>query len=124
MIEQIYAILDGDTALKGLVSRIEPKGETDYTEDCALYEYTETGDDGAVMTARLQITAICSKQLKALAVLKRVRQLLVTNGDEELTPTIMRVIANGGGHLYDSARKKHHQIIYFNITGRSDSNGS
>ena len=116
----IRGILIADGELKKLVKRIEPS-DTEYTGNCILYTLSPISDDGSVRVDRLQLTVISGDMDTLEAADRRVRKLLLTPDDRAVSDTnIMQITVNGGGTLRDDARKKHHRILYLQITSRSD----
>lgn len=118
----ILNILKNDTQLINLIgtaANIYPM-ETSYTGECIVYEIVPLSDDRITQQNRLQIHAISYTMAKAIAIEKRVKQLILTLADTPLTTNILKVVMNGGGSLYDGEHKKHHRILYFEILSRSE----
>lgn len=118
---EILNILKNDSQLInyiGTAANIYPM-ETSYTGECILYEYVPLADDKITQSNRLLLTIISNTMAKAIDIEKRVKQLILTKADTPLTNNIKKVSQNGGGSLFDSERKKHHRLLYFEIISRS-----
>ena len=122
MLESIVAILNADEQLITLLNgkaAIYPLSTSDLGT-CIVYDCHSLSDDKVKRTDRLQLTIIADTLAKSLAIESRVKTLLLTFADLPLNDQILQVEVNGGGSLYDEARKKNHRIIYFNIVSRSE----
>lgn len=94
--------------------------QTAYTGNCIVYDAYTTAHDKITQEVRLQITIIADTLAQTLEIEQEVEKTLLTFGDTPLKDNILQVSANGGGSLYDTARRKNHRYIYFNILSRSE----
>lgn len=117
MLELIQVMLNDDDLKKLVGSNIYPT-QTDYLGNCILYSFHTTMSDKITETCRLQITIIAGTTAETVQIEERIKQLLLTLGDNQLTNDILQVELNGGGTLYDNDRRKLHRILYFNILKR------
>lgn len=125
MILSIINILQNNSTIKTLLDgtaadyHIYPL-ETTYLGDCIVYDCVPVSDDKIQRRDRLQIVVIAATLSKAIEIEEAVKNALLTFGDNSLTNNILKVQQNGGGSLYDSARKKNHRILYFDIITRRE----
>lgn len=118
--DEVIAILKNDEQLKSLVSGIYPFGEGSTVNECIVYEFYTVSDNGIKATDILMIDAIGFSIGKSLAIIERVKSLLLTLGDAKLTNKVLKVEQNGGGSLKNVVGNKtmYHQKSTFNITRR------
>ena len=118
--DEVIAILMNDKQLKSLVSGIYPFGEGSTVSECIVYEFYTASDNGIKATDVLMIDAIGFSIGKALAIIERVKSILLTLGDEKLTNKVLKVEQNGGGSLKNVVGNKtlYYQKATFNITRR------
>lgn len=118
--DEVIGILMNDKQLKSLVSGIYPFGEGSTVSECIVYEFYTASDNGIKATDVLMIDAIGFSIGKALAIIERVKDLLLTLGDEKLTNKVLKVEQNGGGSLKNVVGNKtlYYQKATFNITRR------
>lgn len=109
-----------DEQLKSLVSGIYPFGEGSNVSECIVYEFYTVSDNGIKTTDVLMIDAIGFSIGKSLAIIERVKSLLLTLGDAKLTNKVLKVEQNGGGSLKNVVGNKtmYYQKATFNITRR------
>ena len=117
--DEVIAILKNDEKLKSLVSGIYPFGEGSTVSECIVYEFYTVSDNGIKATDVLIIDAIGFSIGKSLAIIERVKSLLLTLGDAKLTNKVLKV-QNGGGSLKNVVGNKtmYYQKSTFNITRR------
>lgn len=93
---------------------------TDTIQDCVVYNYYNTSNDGIKETYHLELHIIV-KGTKEKSLLKveemknTINNLILTRADNKLTDRIRKVYQNGGGQLTDSNTDTIHQIIYYDI---------
>lgn len=118
--DEVIAILKNDEKLKSLVSGIYPFGEGSTVSECIVYEFYTVSDNGIKATDVLIIDAIGFSIGKSLAIIERVKSLLLTLGDAKLTNKVLKVEQNGGGSLKNVVGNKpmYYQKATFNITRR------
>ena len=93
---------------------------TDSIQDCVVYNYYETSNDGIKETYHLELHIII-KGTKEKSLLKveemknTINKLILTRADNKLTDRIRKVYQNGGGQLIDSNTDTIHQMIYYDI---------
>lgn len=118
--DEVIAILMNDEQLKSLVSGIYPFGEGSTVSECIVYEFYTVSDNGIKATDVLMIDAIGFSIGKSLAIIERVKSLLLTLGDAKLTNKVLKVEQNGGGSLKNVIGNKtmYYQKATFNITRR------
>ncbi len=121
MVEVLNILKDDSQLISyiGTAANIYPM-ETSYTGECMIYEIVPLSDDKITQKNRIQIHVITNTMAKAIDIEKRVKQLILTLADTPLTTNVLKVVQNGGGTLYDSERKKHHRLLYFEILSRSE----
>lgn len=86
-----------------------------YRGNCIVYNWMPVTSDSVKTTDRLELNIITDTILDSIAIEDRVKELLLTLGDEPLDSEIRNVYLNGGGNLFDEERQKNHRILYFYI---------
>lgn len=86
-----------------------------YRGNCITYNWLPVTSDKIKTTDKLEMHIITDTILDSVAVEERVKELLLTLGDEPLSGEIRDVYLNGGGNLFDEERQKNHRILYFYI---------
>ncbi len=115
VLDDILNILENDVELKQLIDGVHAFGSK--KKNCIVYDYTELTSDKIKAQARLTLTIITTKNendfTKNLLIHKRVKQLLLTLGDEKLNNDILEVALNGGGILEnDESNTIHNKAIF------------
>lgn len=123
MISEVINILKSDIVLKTLIN-----GTTEDThiyplytmsnEDCIIYKHVPISDDGIKTLDRLELNIISTSYSHTLEIEDRIKDLLLTIGDNQLTSSILDIEVNGGGALYDGKRNKVQRILFLNILYR------
>lgn len=118
--DEVIKILMNDSELKSLVSGIYPFGEGSSISECITYEFYTVNDNGIKAIDVLMIDAIGFSISKSLAILERVKSIILTLGDTQLTGKVLKVIQNGGGSMKNVVGDKtlYYQKATFNITRR------
>lgn len=88
--------------------------------DCVIYQSYTSESDAISERVRLEVTIITSDDAGGRAVEKRIKDALLTFGDEPFSSDVLRVVLDGGGTLEDTARGKIHRQMYFTILARYD----
>lgn len=122
MLNDILEILKTDNELSELLqstitdSKIYMyKGKT---ETCISYKYMLISSDGVKAQSKLELNCISPDYGKAERMLNRVKQLLITVGDNQLNNDILTVSQNGSGILFDEETQQHTIKAYFIFTIR------
>ena len=116
MIEEIVSILRNDDGLTQLLNGNHVYASPcTFKGDCIVYNLVPVNADKIKATDKLEIQIITDTILKGAAIESRIKELLLTLGDEPLTANIREVYLNGGGSLFDEERQKNHKILYFYI---------
>lgn len=118
--DEVIKILMNDSELKILVSGIYPFGEGSSVSECITYEFYTASDNGIKVTDVLMVDCIGFSIGKSLAILERVKAIILTLGDTQLTSKVLKVQQNGGGSLKNVVGDKtmYYQKATFNITRR------
>ena len=111
VLNDILLILNNDSELKTLVSGVYAFG-TDVIPSI-VYEYSELTNNKVVGQARLTLTIITKDYEINQKAYKRVKQLLLTLGDEKLNNEILEIALNGGGTLYNKESSTIHNKAIF-----------
>lgn len=114
MITDIITALDDATSLP-----IKPL-YTDTIENCIVYNYYPTSDDGAVQQARLELRLITNTMANGELYRIKILQALVPIGDNTNIDGIYKCVLNGGGSLYEGSTNTFHTLLYFDIITRSE----
>ena len=116
MIKELISILKNDGQLTQLLggSHVYATPCT-YKGNCVVYNWMSVNSDKILTTDKIEIHIITDTMLQAADIETRIKQLILTFGDEQLTQTIRDVYLNGGGALFDEERQKLHKILYFYI---------
>lgn len=115
------ALLRADTDLVNLVGdRIEPHSIGSWAFPALVYTDVPVSDDGIVRADRFEVHIIAKSIDDREVVDRRVRQLLLTLGDEPLCPAVLQVAINGGGTMEDMGTDTYHKITNYIVTSRSD----
>lgn len=93
-----------------------------YADDlpAITYSFYRTGDTGAVATYRLLVRVHARTYEQAIGLADTVNNALVTVGDSTKSGCV--VSGNGGGSLMDGTAQIPQQILYFDISNRSQAN--
>lgn len=118
--DEVIAILIQDEVLKRLGIKIYHESERPSIQECLVYDFYNIQDNGIKAIDALNITCIAFDLDKSLAIMERVKKLLITIGDNQLTNKIIKVTQNGGGYISNKmpSQTTHHQKATFNITRR------
>lgn len=103
--------------LKSLGYPVKPFG-TDEIEDCIVYNFIPLTSDKIKEQNRLEITVISKSMSDGLKTLEDVKGLLLTQGDEQLTDSILNVALNGGGSLKNLETNTFHFKANFIVLSR------
>lgn len=115
VLDDILLILKNDPELKTLINGVYAFGIGTNKIPCLVYEYTELTSDKVKAQSRLTLTITNSNSeyAKNLQIHKKVKQLLLTLGDENLNNDITEVALNGGGILLnDETQTIHNKAIF------------
>lgn len=121
--DEIIKILIQDKVLKQLGIKIYHESEKPSIQECIIYDFYNVQDNGIKAVDALNVTCIAFDLDKSLAMMKQVKKLLITIGDNKLTNKIIKVAQNGGGYISNKMPNQttHHQKATFNITRRNSS---
>lgn len=86
-----------------------------YRGSCVVYNWLPVTSDKIKTTDKLEIHIITDTILESVPIEERIKELLLTFGDEPLSGDIRNVYLNGGGNLFDEERQKNHRILYLYI---------
>lgn len=86
--------------------------------DCVVYNAYTNYSDAISERARLEVAIITSDDATGRAVEKRIKDALLTFGDEPFCDGVLQIALDGGGTLEDVERGKIHRQIYFTIISR------
>lgn len=89
-----------------------------YRGNCITYNWLPVTSDKIKTTDKLEMHIITDTMLDSVPVEARVKELLLTLGDEPLSGEIRNAYLNGGGNLFDEERQKNHRILYFYILAK------
>lgn len=119
--DEVIGILIQDEILKALGIKIYHESEAPSIQECIIYDFYNIQDNGVKAIDLLNVTCIAFDLDKSLAIIGRVKELLITTGDNLLTNKIIKVAQNGGGYISNKmpGQTTHHQKATFNITRRS-----
>lgn len=118
-ITELIRILKDDKQLASLLGGVHVYATPcTYKGDCIVYNWVPVRSDKIKTTDKLELHIITSTILDSVAIEARVKELLLTIGDEPLTENIREVFLNGGGNLFDEERQKNHRILYFYILAK------
>lgn len=122
MKELLNTIRD-DTAIVALfgANKLYLNYTTD-TENCLLAEYHTVGGDSCKEHVRLKITVIADSMETCEAAEKRIKELVLSFGDNPVNINILKCTINGGGVLHDEGRMKTHKICYYDVVLRGVAN--
>nr|DAT81699.1 MAG TPA: hypothetical protein [Caudoviricetes sp.] len=115
--EEIISILKNDADLSKYP--IKPFGQLK-VGDGITYDFNVTQSNGIKEVYRLSITTVAYSIGESLEIINRVKQLLLTIGDDKLTDKILKVNQNGGGSVCNvvDGKNMYHFTAIFNITRR------
>lgn len=115
--EEIISILKNDPKLSKYP--IKPFGQLKVGKGIT-YDFNTISSNGIKAIDRLSITSIAYSIGESLEIISRVKQLLLTIGDDKLTDKILKVNQNGGGSACNTVDGKnmYHFTAIFNITRR------
>lgn len=118
--EEIVAILLQDEELLKLTKgQIKPFGQLSITGGLN-YEFSLNNSNGIKAVDRLTVTSVGYSIDSSLAIVNRVKKLLLTIGDAPLSPTVKKIVQNGGGsttNVVDGKTMYHFTAIFY-ITRR------
>ncbi|AMJ40697.1 hypothetical protein [Anaerotignum propionicum] len=103
--------------LRPLGYPVKPFGTTEI-EDCIVYNFIPLTSDKIKEQNRLEVTVISKSMEKGLKILEDVKNLLITQGDEQLTDSILNVALNGGGSLENLETNTFHFKANFIVLSR------
>lgn len=114
MIEELITYLRENTSYKYCFNG------TSNIEDCVVYNYYSTSNDGIKETYRLEFHIIVKgtkekSLLKLEQMRKEINKQILTKADNKLTDRIRKIYQNGGGQLTDNKTDTIHQLIYYDI---------
>lgn len=96
---------------------VKPFGTEDI-EDTILYKFYPVSNDGVVSQDRLEITVISQDLKQGYTILDKVKQSLLTVGDNQFNEDILTISLNGGGALENLSTNTYHLKAYFIVTTR------
>lgn len=119
MAEQVVALLNANTTITSLIgaNHIYPIS-TDYTGNCIVYDFYTMTNDKVKKHSIMEITIIADSVADTVTLETAINDTILTMDDTKLNNTILAVEQNGGGTLYDYARRKQHRILRYDIIWR------
>lgn len=119
MEEIVNKLLSDDKLLKLTNGQIKPFGQLSLTGGLT-YEFSLRSSNGIKAVDRLTVTAVGYSIDSSLAIINRVKKLLLTIGDVPFSPTIKKIVQNGGGSTTNVVDGKvmYHFTAIFYITRR------
>lgn len=118
VIKQILKILNEDAEIKQLIGEHIFLSPTSYTGEAIVFSFVPVSSDKIKRLDRMEINIITETASKGFEIEERLKQLLLTFGDQPLLNGIQDCYLNGGGSLYDFERQKYHRILYFYILSK------
>lgn len=118
--EEIISILRNDDALIVLTNgMIKPFGQLPVSKGLT-YEFNGNSSNGIKAQDRFTVTSVSYSIDESLAIIDRVKKLLLTIGDGKLTDKILKVIQGGGGSASNvvSGKNMYHFTAIFYVTRR------
>lgn len=105
--------------LKSTISnpKIYPYYKNEHIQ-CILHKFVPLSSDGIKEQNRLELTFIHEDELIAKKLMNRVKELLITVGDNKLNNEILEISLNGGGNLVDYQTNTIQLKAFFNIKNR------
>lgn len=91
---------------------------TDSLRDCIVYQYIPLLSDGIKEQGRLETTIITQDMDKAYRLLEKLKEALLTVGDERKTNSIYEIFHNGGGCLENAETNTIHLKANFTVKSR------
>lgn len=122
ILDDILQRLEDDTELK-LLLKSSPNNtgiylnKTDKT-DSITYRFINLTSDRIKEQNRLEISCLSQDYLKVNAILERVKEILLTVGDEQFNNDVLEIALNGGGYLFDEDAKNHIVKAFFIVKNR------
>lgn len=119
MEEVINKLLLDDELVKLTKGQIKPFGQLGITGGLT-YEFSLNSSNGIRSVDRLTVTAVGYSIDSSLAIMNRVKKLLLTIGDVPFSPSIKKIVQNGGGsttNVVDGNVMYHFTAIFY-ITRR------
>lgn len=114
--EEIISILRNDDALIVLTNgMIKPFGQLPVGKGLT-YEFNGNSSNGIKAQDRFTVTSVSYSIDESLAIIDRVKKLLLTIGDGKLTDKILKVTQNGGGstnNVVDGKNMYHFTAIFY-----------
>ena len=119
VLEQVVSLMRNDAKLAEMLQGNHIYATPSiYLGNSIVYDWIPVSSDKIIGTYKLEVQIITDTMLQGAAIESRLKELLLTFGDEPLTNDILQVWINGGGSLYDEERQKLHKIIYFYILAK------
>lgn len=123
IVDEILNILKADSTLKSLlgVTARDPRiyeFDTKNSGNVITYTFTTLTSDKVKEQSRFECNCISEDREKSLEIQTRVKQLLLTKGDESLTHNILSVVQNGGGSLKDAEKGVFKEKVIFVLNSR------
>lgn len=122
MMQEIIELLLADTELEMLLGgkKIYPFGVGSTLEECILYEFYTSTDNGIKAIDVLKVKVVANTLDKALAIQESIKGIILTLGDAPLTLKVLKVEQNGGSSMSNVVNGKtfFHFGINFNIVRR------
>lgn len=118
--EEISAILKNDATLLALTDgNIKPFGQLAVSKGLT-YEFSQNSSNGIKAQERFSVTAVSYSIDDSLAIIDRVKKLILTIGDGKLTRKILKVTQNGGGSTNNvvNGKNMYHFTAIFYVTRR------
>lgn len=91
---------------------------TNEIAECILYNFVPLTSDGIKEQGRLEVTIIAFSMEKAQEMLKKVKEVLLTVGDQPKTNTILEIALNGGGCMENIDTATIHLKAFFSVKSR------
>lgn len=116
MIKEIIGLLRNDEGLISLLGGQHVYATPcTYKGNCIVYDWVPVSSDKIKGTDKLEVNIVVDTVEQAAEIESRLKEILLTFGDEPLSQNIREVFLNGGGSLFDESRQKIHRILYFYI---------
>lgn len=122
ILDDILQRLEDDTELKLLLNSSSNNtgiylNKTDKT-DSIVYRFINLSSDGIKEQNRLEISCLSQDYLKVNNILERVKEILLTVGDNQFNNDVLEIALNGGGYLFDEDTNNHIIKAFFIVKNR------
>lgn len=116
ILDTLFNDLELKTLLKGTLrdSKIHMFGTTEGVS----YKFVPIASDGVKRQDRLEITVIHPDYEIAVAILERIKKLLITVGDKPFNNQILKITQNGGGAIENHDTHNINLLCFFIVKSR------